>query len=72
MRNIFLVLISVMLLVACQQKEHQPSVMFGQADEVRAADYDLEDIQASGELRFWSGIRDGQIFCQPHRCTSES
>ena len=39
-----------MLLVACQQKEHQPSVMFGQADEVRAADYDLEDIQASGEL----------------------
>lgn len=50
MRNIFLGLISVMLLVACQQKEHQPSVMFGQADEVRAADYDLEDIQASGEL----------------------
>lgn len=39
-----------MLAVACQQKTHQPSVMFGQADEVRATDYDLTDIQASGEL----------------------
>ena len=40
----------LLLLTACQQQKHQPSVMFGQADIQDDAAYDLEDIQASGEL----------------------
>lgn len=41
----------VLLLGACRQEQHKPSVMFGQGDvQTSDAAYDLEDIQASGEL----------------------
>lgn len=52
MRDIFHWLSLTLLLVACQpEKKTMPSVMFGQAEEEElSADYDLNDIQAAGEL----------------------
>ena len=49
---IFFLLSLVLFFAACQPKKTtMPSVMFGQAEEEEfSADYDLEDVQAAGEL----------------------
>ena len=51
MRGIVFATLVVVLLGACRKEPHRPSVMFGQgAIQTNDAAYDLEDIQASGEL----------------------
>lgn len=50
-RTLFIILVSTILFLSCKEESHKPSVMFGQADtQKEATAYDLEDIQASGEL----------------------
>lgn len=49
-RKALLFLTAILLLTACGEQPHKPSVMFGQAEVQNAASYDLPDIQASGEL----------------------
>lgn len=49
-RKLLLFLTTSLLMIACGEQQHKPSVMFGQAEVQNAASYDLSDIQASGEL----------------------
>lgn len=50
-RTFLIILVSTILFLSCKEESHKPSVMFGQADtQKEATAYDLEDIQASGEL----------------------